>query len=369
MPAFTTSIMGSRSGRARQGFSIIELMGVLAIVAIIGAITAGVLFRRLRVADQEAEVIGLRSLAQAFETVTRDRKLLPSPNDWHELLAPEVDQSIEKIIFSRSGFQRMLLYHPRSALKPLGAARIQTVTGFASASNGVDRVILLSSLGRSLPPGFDPTTTNGFEALWNTRPHERPAGWSSAVLPDPDDLQLEKIDLTPFLHRVTINNLSTSNIAARISLGENGTVLEIPRLNPNAAWESSFLQGTSLNLHGLDGSIVSREFIMGDRTFFYGDFGWGGGGPPRNEVTSAVSQLTADFLNATFPDATNQQRPRAAVDELYRALWSYMEWAEDGFVEGGNNKKQAPSAYVVRSTIARLNQGSLNLIGSGGGGN
>ena len=348
------------------GFSLVELIGVLSIAALLGTMAVHAVISRLRLADQQAEAATMASLGRALEKAILDHKILPGTNDWVTWVTPEMESAPARISHAKAGDPRLLLYHPDSAIRPGATARLQTVSGFPPGTNRVDRLILVSTLQGGFPTNLQPADALSFERLWDTRPGQRPSGWTSQALPDPGDLQIIRLDLNRWLHQVTLNNLATAVPSVTVSSSEDGTVLTINRPTPNAPWQARFLHGSGLNLHGLTNEIVRCERITGDRTLYFGDDGWGGS---RSEVNSAALRtLVADFLGASFPDAINQQRPRAAIDELYRTLWSYMEWEEGGFLEGGNNKNQAPDAYVVRSTVARLNQGTLNLIGSGGGG-
>ena len=362
-----------RSRRSQLGITLVEVIGVLAILTILAALLVPAVLRQMRHAEQEAEARTMTAIATALEEVVLGQKVLPGTGDWVDWVAPELDRPAQDLATTRSGCARRLVYHPSSAIQPGAPARTQTASGFQNLSPGFDRILVVSTLRNAFPDGLDLSSPATFESLWNTEPHQRPAGWTAAALPDPDDLHIARLDLSTLMHRVVINNEASSGLPARISLEENGTILSIPMSSPPAPWERSFIHGTGLNLHvteELATPIGSRELINEDRTLYCNDAGWGlcsGTGP--SDWSIWIAMLCQDFSSADFPTAKNGQRPSAALDELYRALWAYMDWAGAGFLEGGNNKKQAPDVYVLRSTVARLNQGTLNLIGSGGGGN
>jgi type II secretory pathway pseudopilin PulG len=360
---------GKASGRLIQGLTLVEVVGVLAVLGTLGAIVMPVVQQQIRQAEQQAEAKTMATIGRALEKTILESRTLPGTNDWVDWVAPEVDQPFDRLVNTPGGTPRRLIYHPASALIPGGVGRTQTAAGFQNITPGFDRILVVSLLHRDFPQDLNLGSSNVFEALWNSAPHQAPAGWAASDLPDPDDLTIVRLDLGQLLHQVIINNISENNAAAFISVEENATVLAVPRGTPAQPWQRSFIHGTGLNLHGFLGGIESRELINQDRTLYWTGTGWGTiGGPPGSPWSNAVITAVTDFLNASFPDAKNEQRPRAAIDELYRALWTYMDWAEAGFLEGGNNKKQAPDIYVLRSTVARLNQGTLNLIGSGGGG-
>jgi len=346
---------------------LVELIGVLSLVTILVTGAVNVVLGRLKRADQLAEAATLESLARAIEKVILDRRILPGTNDWLSCIQPEMDGPASRLGRTRSGGSRWLLYHPSSSVRPGGVARVQTASGFQVASLDAEKILVVSLLQGNLPPGLDLRSSATFDALWNVRPRERPAGWTAQSLADPEDLHCVRLDLGKCLHRVTVNNLASAGASPTLSNADNASMVTLPTSSPMVPWSAWFLHGSSLNLHGTDNRVDRRETILGDRTFYFGEGGWANSGRDWASATE-LRAWVADFLAATFPDAKNQQRPRAAIDELYRALWAYMDWEDGGFVEGGNNKKQSPDAYVVRSTVARLNQGTLNLIGSGGGG-
>ena len=360
------SLSGTRRRRCRA-YTLVELIGVLSLVTILVTAAVNLVLGRLKRVDQLAEAATLESLARALEKVILDRRILPGTNDWLSCIQAEIDGPASRLARTRSGGSRWLLYHPGSSVRPGGVARVQTASGFQVASLDTEKILIVSLLQGSLPAGLDMGSSATFDAFWNLRPHERPAGWTAPSLPDPDDLHCVRLDLGKWLHRVTVNNLADPGSSPTLSSADNASLVTLPVSNPVVPWRAWFLHGSGLNLHGTDNQVERRETILGDRTFYFGEDGWGYANRDWVSATE-IRELVADFLGATFPDAENQQRPRAAIDELYRALWAYMDWEDDGFVEGGNNKKQSPDAYVVRSTVARLNQGTLNLIGSGGGG-
>ncbi len=360
------------TGGRHGGFSLLELIGVLSIMAIMISMAVPTALRYLRDAEQRAEFQTVAAIATALEEVILDRKLLPGTNDWVDLAARKLEQPPRILGATGSGAPRLLLYHPSSAIRPSATAWVQTASGFQGLSPGFDRMLVVSTLQSAFPAGVDFRSVATFDALWNTLPRQRPAGWTAADLPDPDDLQVARLDLGRLLHRVVINNTASDNSPARISLEANGTVFSVTRSNPATPWERSFIHGTGLNIYGPQGTLWECELITEDRTLYYNETGWGNetrfAASRSASWSSSVATLVNDFLNASFASASNLQRPRAAIDELYRTMWTYMDWADAGFLLGGNNKRQAPDVYVVRSTVARLNQGTLNLIGSGGGG-
>ncbi|MCB1127956.1 MAG: hypothetical protein KDM81_15790, partial [Verrucomicrobiae bacterium] len=234
---------------------------------------------------------------------------------------------------------------------------------FTGISRGVDRLMVVSTLQDDFPGGLNLKSAEAFEALWNTEPHQRPAGWSSEDLPDPDDLQIARLDLGRLIHRVVVNNMSAGDDnPAKISLEDNGTVLSITRGSSTRSWERGFVHGTGVNLHGPDDSVMGRELINNDRTLYYGDAGWGGPalpGPPAWGL--GLANVVQDFLDAEFPCVEEDDWQQAAVDELYRELWAYVDWAETGFVQGEGGTV-APAARLTQATLDRLNEGTLKLI-------
>jgi hypothetical protein len=74
-----------------------------------------------------------------------------------------------------------------------------------------------------------------------------------------------------------------------------------------------------------------------------------------------VTEVVEDFLDAEFPCVEEEDWQQAVVDELYRELWAYVDWAETGFVQGEDGSV-APALQLTQATLDRLNEGTLVLI-------
>lgn len=376
--------------RLTSGFTLMEAVGVFSILAVIGAVVSPAFHQQIREAEQKSEAKTTTALIRAVEKVVLDRKVLPGTTDWVDWVAPELDQPVHRIARSRSGCQRRLVYHPASGIQPGELGRAQTASGFTDIYPAFERLMVVSTLRDAFPENWDLESEEAFEALWNTEPHERPAGWSEQDLPDPDDLQIARLDLTDLTHRVVINNMSPGMVPARISVEENGTILSVARSESSYSWMRCYLHGTGLNLHGPDGALMARELINHDRTLYYNEAGWSGPASPAGpsmapEVTPTLpcelpdttplaphwapgmTDLVQDFLDANFPCIEDEALKQAAIDELYRALWAYMDWAESGFVEGGGGSTPPEIAYVSPSTLMLLGTVALTALPAAGG--
>jgi len=349
--------------RLIAGSTVVEAIGVLSILTIVGSVVAPAVHQQVRDAEQKSEAKTATTIVRAIETVVLERKMLPGTVDWIDWVAPELDQPVQRIANSRSGCQRMLVYHPACAIQPGESCKTQTASGFTGISRGVDRLMVVSTLQDGFPEGLNLKSAEAFEALWNTEPHQRPAGWSEEDLPDPDDLQIARLDLGRLIHRVVVNNMSGGDDnPAKISLEDNGTVLSIARGSSSRSWERGFVHGTGVNLHGPDDSLMGRELINSDRTLYYGDAGWGGPALPGTPAWgSGLASVVQDFLDAEFPCVEEDDWQQAAIDELYRELWAYVDWAETGFVQGEDGTV-APAVQLTRATLDRLNEGTLVLL-------
>jgi len=71
-----------RLGLGPPGFSIIETLGVLALIAILGAVTAYSSLARLKSSHQEREQASLVTLARAFENAVIRSRLMPAGGNW-----------------------------------------------------------------------------------------------------------------------------------------------------------------------------------------------------------------------------------------------------------------------------------------------
>lgn len=149
--------MSASSPRRRLGFTLIELIGVLAIIAILAATLTPNVIRATDRATIEAESTNLKAIASYLEDYARINGQLPAPPPqpyphladpayeptWHDAVVSFSDRSPLDLLWNKRNAHRRYLVDPADP----------------------QRALLVSSMNASLPL---PATLN-FGEVWNTR--------------------------------------------------------------------------------------------------------------------------------------------------------------------------------------------------------
>ncbi len=140
-----------------DGFTLIELIGVLAVMAILASFIVPNLIGRLDSAARDAEAQNLQTSGQGVELFVRQSRTLP-PN--LAALSPDyVPFGIAQLTTNPRNWPRYLVVHP-------GLAGFANGVGLAAASLGNARVLVISSLVADAAPVI--TTAAQFDTWWNT---------------------------------------------------------------------------------------------------------------------------------------------------------------------------------------------------------
>ncbi len=141
----------------KDGFTLIEMLGVLAVLAILGGLLAPQVVKHLDIAAQDEEEMYLEDIAQGVEMYLRENRTWPANLT---TLSPDyVPIGNTQISQNERGFPRYFVVHP-----DMGS--FNNATGIAGSALPDARFLLISNLGADA----NPTITNGtqFDTWWNT---------------------------------------------------------------------------------------------------------------------------------------------------------------------------------------------------------
>jgi prepilin-type N-terminal cleavage/methylation domain-containing protein len=217
------------------GFSLIEMIGVLAIMAIMASVIVPNALKSLDRAAIRAEAANLDALGEQLKLYLRDNGALPttaipnaSPN-WTTQLASYADLSPTDLLTNKRNNHRVYLVDP--------------------AAPGGRRAIILSSMrdGFTLPAATSIITAARFDDIWQTADGSLPtatswSGWTSAPWSTTanagDYLLIERVNLASIYltdlqtYTVTLNNISGATTTTTTTT-ENGNGNGGPSENAN----------------------------------------------------------------------------------------------------------------------------------------
>src|SRR5205809_8130226 len=148
----------------RRAFSLIELVGVLAVIAVLAAVLAPALIRQMdRIAGQQ-ESASLKSFGDALQQSILRKRYIPSASDWATNIAAELGVDVANVNTNQARRQpRFFLIDPALRTGDNSSALPYNQTNASGSvvtnSAGVivpplsPRVMILSSIGRALPAG------------------------------------------------------------------------------------------------------------------------------------------------------------------------------------------------------------------------
>jgi prepilin-type N-terminal cleavage/methylation domain-containing protein len=168
----------------RTAFTLIEVIGAMAIVAILAAIIVPTTVRTIDRAAVRAEAETLRALGEHLRLHLRHTGSLPTAATWNTDLAPYADRSPAQLLTTARQGNRVLLLDPAASPAP--------------------RAMFLSSMraGLTVPSAAAINTALRFEDIWQTPAGQVPSiaswsGWSQwhAVAGAGDYLVIERVPL------------------------------------------------------------------------------------------------------------------------------------------------------------------------------
>ena len=228
----------------RNGFTLIEMIGVLAIIGVLATLMAPNAIRAIDRAAVKAEAATLATLAHSLKSYLAENAALPANASWTTALATYTDLNASSLATNKRQVARVLIYDPASVPAP--------------------RALFLSGLrgGLTLPSSSNINTAARFAALWDTPDGEIPptsswSAWSTwnAVSGSADYLLIERVNLKPiYLDELRPSSVALNNTTATPTSYEvynrAGTKLAQSPIAPGA-------------------SILLSQLAKGDRVLVY----------------------------------------------------------------------------------------------------
>ncbi len=350
---------------ALRGFSLVEIVGVLAVIAVVAAAVTPAILKRIRLAMEEKEAKDLIVIADAYKSSVLRNKIIPDHTTWSRAVADELERPLNHVELSASQRQRAFLIDPDLAVGTTNGKLPYTQTGAGSVKPAQLRLLVLSSLGSPLPVVSGTPSSNVFNAIWNTPPGGVPAGWTSGA--KGEDLKVQRIELGPLFVRLILNYLDPDR-TAMYSIDGN-TPANVPTTPGGVT--AYYLQGSVLGLRDATGQLLAREIIQKDNSFAYERGIWRGlllEGKLRGG--KRLAQAIDLFLSRPRPrGASPSQGPKfgateqAVADLFYYYMLHFAEWSRVGFPDNGaNSQQQVPAFQALSDAQAHLETGTFNLI-------
>jgi Tfp pilus assembly protein PilE len=360
------------TNRSVRAFSLIEMIGILAVIAVLASIVLPAMIRHIDVIVANHESAMLQSFDDAMVRSIMRNRYIPGAADWTSRIATELGMSISDVSTNIRHARRVFLIDPNLQVgtNNQGLPYMQTNWPFGSrvTSNGQiipptsPRVMILSSLSMNFPDTFVsgvPAPAGDFATIWNwddTSSVKPGAAGLAAWGGKAEDLKVQRINLSPvFVHLLVSSYPASPNPKGYYSL-DGGATNQAPA---SGGIEGYFIQDTVLSLYVNSGGTInsdSRQVLLRDGSFVCDAGMWRSsiyGDPMPIGIDFAGSM--AQFLSASTIAADGGLSASNTALAMTLYVNDYMAWVAAGSKSGGPTHKAVIDAQIdMVSTVLGL---------------
>lgn len=319
------------SGRAvvrrERGFSLIELIGVMAVISIMASVMMPSLITTLRRAAAERESAELRILARGLTDHIKRNKHIPDEKAWAQAIATELGRQLDSVAATANRSPRLYVIDPALRIGDADGKLPYTQKAGGSIEPVSPRLMILTSLDRSktLPFSSGVIDAKEFDAIWNTAEEGVPAGWTGRWKNAGDDLKIQRLSLAPLFRRLILNNFDLSPEGV-YAIDDSLSA----RVSPNGV-NAFYVEGTAVKLFDRDGVLESSQVLRQPSTFVYERGTWRGQLFEGLELTDeGVYLANTLFLDSSLnDDALRGVTPAVLTDAITEYMESYANWQSD----------------------------------------
>ncbi len=211
-------VRGRASRPGKGGFTLIEMIGVMAVMAILAAVLVPNALKSIDRAAIRAEAETLRNLGEHSKLYLRDYASAPLVANWNTSVGSYASLSPAEVLTNKRQMTRVYV------LEPVTAPAIP------------QRALIVSSMRTGVAPqsaAYIGANATRFNDVWNwntsSTPFAAPAGWGAWNAANVEYLVIERINFSPVYrtdlqaYAVSLRNLSGGSVSYRITRA-NGTV-------------------------------------------------------------------------------------------------------------------------------------------------
>jgi prepilin-type N-terminal cleavage/methylation domain-containing protein len=198
------------------GFTLLELIGVMAVMAILAGALAPAVIQLLDEGYQTAEEQNLRTIGDALQRYIRQTKAIPRALDteWPVAVANYAALPAPRVLTNDKNFNRRLYFDPRffSTVDQVFPGFAQD-RGLASTPNS-PRAMIVSNLQGAVTTALN--TNAQFQAVWDQT--------NTATIVETKNLMIERLNFAPLFIRAVLSNSSASQGGYALESGTEGAV-------------------------------------------------------------------------------------------------------------------------------------------------
>ena len=360
-----------RRSRGARAFTLIEFIGVLAIMAILAAVLVPATIRQMDTAAKTKEWTDLNAISNALVLEVLRSKTIPSETTWSQAAANWTLRPVTTITTTSRRLPRAYLIDTNGWLNTVTLPYTQRTNGTAASPAGA-RVMVLSTIARNLPVTSGRIASSDFSAIWNTAENAKPITTAfTAWAGKGEDLLIQRINLEPLFHRLILMNRDKLAIAPP-QFSINTTNTSVLATN-GAGFDAFYLDGTIVGLCDYSGTPILRFQLTEDCSFVFEGSIWQdqiSGGGSSEAMAADFADLSAAFLKAQWYPGANQPGrgdQQGALTAMFNLMLVYQLWGNQfpHFNKHEANATQVPEFTLLNDLVngsAPGNNGNSGLL-------
>lgn len=286
--------------KKQHGFSLIEIIGVMAIVAILLSAAAPNIIKMIKNEQADAETTTLDVLGGALIDFISEKQNIPAPDSWTDSLAPYVDFASNDLSVAING-NRVMYVHPSFTFSNFPSQSYNQDSLFIAdddiplTSAPTDaRIIFASNIYQNITTAS--LTAAQFDAVWNQ------SGSIPADLVAGDSVSIERVNLSNLFFPVIFNVNS-----APASWAVNTTSTSEDAAWPTSSQERYLLKNSKIYTRSTDGVDPIGDIYLVNQAITMGSTTSSGGSSSGSSSSSGIDCSTPPNWNgSTTFDAGDQ---------------------------------------------------------------
>jgi len=341
----------ARFPRGVAGLTLIELIGVMAIIALVAGAVIVSIIRRVDHAAWTREKADLQAMADSYLQCILRNKTITNVAGMPAAIAKEMSLANNAITTTPRGWARAFLVDRNLRINGAVLPYSQTTAG-SSVRPVSPRAIIVSSMSGNLPISTSDNVNDAdFQAIWDTPERAKPPTPSWSTWPNGEDVVIKKLNFEPLFHQLIL--IDHDNAAdPRYSI-ESGITNTVPV--GGLGWNSHYLDGSALSLHGADEVVQVRHILTGSISFVFENGGWRGqveGGQTASATALDFLHKATLFFNSAPNTGVNQGASQySVIVTMYTFMFDYTLWANEQPCFNRHGSSSLPPEYELLYNI------------------
>ena len=254
---FKPTTLSKRALGKNAGFTLLEMIGVMAVMAILAGALAPSIFQMMEDAYETAEEQNLEMIADRLRQVIRVEKRIPSlsTSDWTGAVADYASVAPQSILLNEKSFNRRLYADPMFfTTSNQNFAGYTQSTGLATRPNS-PRLMLVSDLSGAVSANLN--THTRFSDVWDQT--------ADALIVESNQIKIQRINLAAEFVEVVLANANAGQAGYVLDGSSEASVAAaVGAVDGNRTVFAIVGSGLGLNAAPYPGGTTQRQVLLSE---------------------------------------------------------------------------------------------------------